>query len=102
MLPVNENEMTKLIPLSFQILFVQLMRFCFKRNTFDDLQAVPMETYDFLRIVGHEPDFPHSQVTQNLRADSIVPEIGTKAKFLVGFDGIEPLILELVRLEFVR
>ena len=55
----------------------------------------------FRGIVGQKPHRPDPEILEDLDADAIVALVGLEAEALVGFDGIEPLILKLVGADLV-
>ena len=74
-----------------------LVGFNFDGDLFADTEAVPLEADHFFGIVGQKTHLFHTQRYQDLRPDSIFPEIVLEAKLLVGLNRIEPVIL----LEFI-
>src|SRR6266404_5808931 len=92
--------MTELGLLRLEIFLVMRVRFATNRNLLDHLQAVAFETDDFFRIVGEEAKLPHTKIEQNLRAESIITQIGRQTELRVRFDGIESLFLQLVGVNF--
>src|SRR5437764_5304322 len=99
---VDENEVSKLIPLCFQVLLIEFMRFSFKRHSLHDVEAVTMETNNFLGVIRHQPDPADTEITEDLSAYAIIAEVGTETQFFVCLHRIEAFILELVGLQFVR
>ena len=67
---------------------------------FGDFQAVAFEADDFLGVVGEELDAADAEVVEDLGAHAVVAEVGGEAEFLVGLDGVESLLLELVGVDF--
>ena len=49
-----------------------------------------------MRIVGQQPGFADAEVAQDLRADSVVAQVLLEAELQVGFDRIEPVVLQRV------
>ena len=66
-----------------------------KRELLCDFEAVAFESDDFFGVVGEELDAADAEVVKDLSAHAVVAEIGCEAEFFVGFDGVEPLLLEL-------
>src|SRR5262245_9398388 len=79
-----------------------LVRLDFQRHALDYFQAVAVKSDYLLRIVRHESYLSHADVPEDLGSDTVVPEIGTEAELLIGFYGVESLVLELVGPELVR
>lgn len=50
----------------------------------------------FLRVVGHEPNRPHSKLLEHLGWQFVGAAVGRVAQFQVCLDGIQPLVLKLV------
>src|SRR3989338_10372147 len=75
--------------------------FDFNRNTLDYLQSKTLETHDLPRVVGHETQFFETQIGQDLGPNTIIPEVRLKTQFLIGLDGIIPLILQGIGLQLV-
>src|SRR3984893_17149406 len=73
-----------------------------KRHPFDDVQPVPVEADALGRVVGEQPHRAHSQVVQDLRAQSVVASVGGQAQLEVRVDGVGAGILELVGLQLVH
>src|SRR5690348_2976460 len=54
-----------------------------------------------MRIVREQADLADPKVAQDLRTYSIVPEVIFESEFQVGFDRVEPLILEGVGFDLI-
>ena len=67
---------------------------------FDDNAAI-RQRRNLVRIVGHQPDFAETKQSQDLGGGKIDPLIGVETQLLVGVDGIEAPVLELVGPELV-
>ncbi len=48
------------------------------RYLFDDLEAVPLETDYFLRIISQQTDFLYTQIHENLSTQAVLAEIHRK------------------------
>src|SRR5204863_4477123 len=65
-------------------------------------QPVPLQPDQLAGIVGENPDGRQTEVQQDLRADTIIAQVGLEPQLLVGRDGVAPGVLELVRLQLVE
>ena len=70
-------------------------------DTLFNFQSITVDPDDFSRIVGHQPDTFDSEIQQYLGTDAIFPQIGGESEFFVGFDGIAPLLLKFVCVQFI-
>ena len=65
--------MPHLVPFRLQIIYVIFIWCNYDGHPIDDFYTVPFETDDFLGVVGHQTHFLHSQINQDLGADTIIP-----------------------------
>ena len=70
-------------------------------DLFDDLEFVSVESDDLAGVVGHEADFPHPEVVEDLGAHAVVAQVGAEAEAFVRLDGVESLFLEFVGADLV-
>src|SRR5579862_7875008 len=97
------QQMAQLVLLGLQIATVLFVRRYLDRNSFDNPQTVAIEADDFLGIIRQEPNFPDTQIDQDLRPNAIVPEVGSEAQPAIGLDGIQAFpLLQLVCLQFAQ
>ena len=68
----------------------------------DDLQAKSLDPGDLLRVVREDADRRQPEVVEDLRADPVLAAVRGEAKLEVRLDGVEPVFLELVRLQLVQ
>src|SRR5512145_521332 len=73
-----------------------------ERNTLNNLYTVAFQSGDFARIIGQQCDLLDIQVTQDLRADSIVPQIFFETQLQIRFDCVAPLVLQRIGPDLVR
>jgi hypothetical protein len=66
----------------------------------DDLQVVGLEADDFAGVVREKADFVDAEVGEDLSSKAVVAEIHGESKAFVGFDGVEPLLLQFVGADF--
>ena len=85
--------MSHFIFLCFEIEFIELLRRHFDRHAFDDFYAKAFEAINLQGIVGEQPQFPGTQVLENLSANPIFAQIRRKAQLFVGFYRIVALFL---------
>ncbi len=99
----SESELEFVTELGFfglEVASVVLVRFLFDWDLLDDFEVVAIETDDLARVVGHEADFFHAEIGDDLGADAVVTQVHAETEFEVGFDGIEALLLEFVGFDF--
>ena len=85
----------------FQIVVVVFLRSDLTGNTLTDLQAVTINADQLLRIVRNEANTFDTEIQQDLGAQTILPQVRFKTELNVGFHCIQPLFLQLVRLDLV-
>ena len=90
-----------LVLLRFQIKFIIFLRLDLNRHPFADRKAKPIQTVNFARIIGQQPEGFHSHITQDLCSYPVLSQICSKTEFNICLHGIPALFLELVRLQFV-
>src|SRR5579884_594296 len=91
--------MTQLLSFCSQICSRMCARLRFAGNTLDHSHAGSFERGDLLRIVGDESDFTHTHCSEDSRRQFELAMVSLKAESLVGFDGVESLVLKFVGLE---
>ena len=64
--------------------------------------AEAFQTHNFPGVVGQQAELVRSQVMQDLGADAVVAQVVRIAELEVGLHGVQPLLLELVGMEFCR
>src|SRR5258707_1249513 len=85
--------MAELVLLRFQILEIVRVRRDLDRHRLDDVQAIAFQADDLARVVGQQADVAHAEIDKDLRADAVLPKVHAVAEALVGFNGIEALLL---------
>ena len=73
----------------------------FERQRLDDAEAVALEADELARVVRQQAHGADAEVAEDLRADAVVALVRLEAEPLVRLDGVEPLILQLVRAQLV-
>src|SRR5215470_11999621 len=89
----GREEVPELVALGAEVLPVRLGRGDLDRDALGDVQAVPLETDDLLRIVGQELQVLDPEVNQDLGADTVVAQVGVKTERDVGLDRVLAHIL---------
>src|SRR5215212_3527343 len=84
LLPSRRQQVSQLFPLGAQVLRVLLIRGGLDADTVLDPETVALEADELLGVVRDDADRPQAQVEQDLRADSVVAEVGLEAELLVG------------------
>ncbi len=72
-----------------------------ERERFGHGQAVPSRPTNLRGLFVSSRIDPHVEVAKNLRANAVVALVGLEPEPFVGFDRIEPLVLQLVRANLV-
>ena len=88
--------MSHAISLSFEVTLVVWVGCRFDSNVLHDFQSVCFQSDAFYRVVGHESHLVYTEVTQHLRATTIVALIGFKAEVCVGINGVVAFFLKFV------
>jgi hypothetical protein len=83
----------ELVALRAEVLPVRLGRRNLDRDALGDVQPVPLEADDLLRVVGQELEVLDAEVDEDLRADPVVAQVGVEAERDVGLDRVLALIL---------
>src|ERR1051325_10389089 len=94
--------MSHLPLLGAEVFDVRRLRRDFDRHELDDCESVAFQPDDLPRIVREQADFLHAEIAQNLRADAVVSEVFLETELKVRLDGVQPLVLQRVRLYLVR
>ncbi len=69
------------------------------REALDHLNAGQFQSFDLLRVVGHQANGGNAEHLEDLGGQLEVAAVGGVAEFKVGFDGVAALVLQLVGLE---
>ena len=78
------------------------MRVCLAPNRYllDHLNPVTFQADDLLRIIRQEAELAHAKIEKNLRAESVIPQIGREPEARICFHRIETFLLQLVGMNF--
>ena len=88
--------MAHLPSLSLKVLLVSAIGPYLQWNTFQDSQPVPLQPYYLLRVIRNQPYISYAHIHQHLGPYSVIPQIRAKSKGNVGFNRIEPTVLEMI------
>src|SRR5262249_26048683 len=97
----RREEVAELVALGAEVLPVLFVGWDLDGHALDEVQPVPLEPYDLLRVVGEETELPNAKIDEDLGADAVVAKIGLEPEALDGFHGVLSLILQLVRAQLV-
>jgi len=70
------------------------------RHLLHHLDAVAFESNHLLRIVRQETKLSHAEIKENLRSQSVVPQITGKTELGICLHRIETFFLELIGMDF--
>src|SRR5215212_7066570 len=96
------ENVVQLLSLGLQVALVVPVRLHLDGDALGDLQPEAPEAYDLRQVIGEQTDALEVEVFEDLSPHSVVPQVGREAEFLVGLDGVHPLILEVVGLHLVQ
>ena len=85
-----------------QIFCVVRIGFAAYRHLLHHFQAVTFKSDHLLRIVGQKTELPNAEIEKDLRAESVIAQIGREPEPRICFHRIEPLFLQLVSMNFRR
>lgn len=91
--------MVEALPLGQQVAEVVLARRYQQRHLLGDLDAVAQQRLTLARVVRQQPYGPYAEVVQHLRRHPVVAGVHRQPEGDVRLDGVEPLRLELHRLQ---
>ncbi len=72
-----------------------------QRQARGDADAERLEAGDLARVVGHQLDRLHAERVQHVGGDAVVALVVAEAQGLVGLDGVEAVVLQLVGADLV-
>ena len=94
--------MSQLGLLRLEVFLVVWVRFAANRHLLDHFQTVAFQADHFLWIVRQETELPHPKIEEYLRAESVIAQVRGQTEFGVGFNGIEPFLLQFVSVNLRR
>lgn len=100
-LEVFVEEVAEAVFFGSEIIDVVFCGFGPERYLLDDLYAVDFEATYLFGIIGQYAYVSQSEVAEDLCTDSVIAFVGGEAELDICLDGVEPLLLELVCVEFV-
>src|SRR6516225_10711502 len=72
-----------------------------QRQPLADREPVAFDSDELPRVVAQQAHRSYANLAQDLYTNSVIALIGLESQALVGFDRVEPLVLQLVRPDFV-
>ena len=96
------QDVAHALGLGAQVVGVVLVGRLLDRDLGGDGQPVALEPADLLGVVGEDADRGEAEVGEDLGADPVVAQVGGQPETLVGFDGVEAVLLQAVGLELVQ
>ena len=90
------EEMPHLQPLCLEVSCIVGICRGFDRELLDNIETVPFKTHDLFRVVRQKSNVAHSQVEQDLCADSILTEVHRIAKLFICFYRVQALLLKFI------
>src|SRR6266436_5810761 len=79
-----------------EIFFVVRIGFGPDRHLLDHFQTVTLQADNFFRIIGEEPELPHTQIEKNLCAQAVIAQVSCVTEFRIGLYSVESFLLQLV------
>jgi hypothetical protein len=67
--------------LGVEVLLVVLVRGELDGTLLHNVQLVPLQTDDFLRVVGHQADAADAEIEENLCSEPVVAKVHAEAQF---------------------
>ena len=96
------EPVSELVALRRQVTAVLGVRRHLDRHLLDHREAVALEPGQLLGVVREDADRAEPEFRKDLVPDAVVAGIGGKAELEIRIDGIETVLLELVRPELVE
>src|SRR6266581_2396093 len=78
----------------FKVPGVIRIGFAANRHLLDHLDAVTLETDNFLRVVGQKTELPNAEIEKDLRAESVIAQIARVTEPGVCLHGVEAFLLQ--------
>ena len=92
------QQMPHQIPLNPQVILIVLCGLDHKRHPVNNMNTAPGEGIHFFRVVCQETNVFYTKVLQDDGSHVVGALICFKAKLVVGINGVETFILEIVSL----
>src|SRR5918994_3116199 len=96
------EDVVELLALGVQVALVVPVRLYLYGHPLDDLEPEALQAHDLGEVVGHEAYAAQPQFLEDLGPYPVVPEVRGEPEPLVGLDGVEPLVLQVVGLHLVQ
>src|SRR5579871_6272961 len=94
--------MPKLFPLGFQIKLVVRVGRDSNGDLLNDPKTITFQPNDLLRVVGQQPNRLQSKIGQDLRTQSVFPQIHWVSELAIRLNSIVAILLEFVGLDLWR
>src|SRR5262249_33171180 len=94
------EQVTQFFLLGSQVADIIHVRGDFKGNA-GYLYPITLQAFDLVRVVGEQPDFTDPEVSQNLRANSIVAQVIFETQLQIRLHRVQPRVLQRVSANFV-
>jgi hypothetical protein len=96
--------MAHFIPLGRQIVCVVLVGWTNDGDLIDhgDIESPQIESFGLLGVIGQQPNLFKPKILKNLQSHSVVSHIGFEPESMIGFYGVEALVLERISLKLLR
>ncbi len=78
-----------------------LVRADFNRHALYHSEAIATQADDFLGVVREQSKLRHAQVPEDLRPQSVLPQVSLKTQMPVGFDRIHARVLQFIGADLV-
>ena len=94
--------MAEPVPLGDQVTQVVRGGDYWERHAADHVDAESGQAAHLRRVVGEQPDRPHPEIAEDLRARAVLARVGGQAELKVGVDRIGARVLQLVGLQLAE
>ena len=105
LIPRSVKKPVQLMPeflhLRFQIIFIEFIQPGQGWHALPDDNAEVRQSLDLVRVIGVQDHFLDSTLLQNQSRRFETSEVGFKTKLMIGFDGIRPLVLQVVGADLI-
>jgi|HubBroStandDraft_2_1064218.scaffolds.fasta_scaffold01007_4 hypothetical protein len=96
---LRAEKVAQLFLLRLKVLFGVRAGFDFAWHALDDFYSGPLQCLDLLRIIREQPHLAYTERLEYLAGEGKVALVGLEAQPLVGLDGVQTGILQLIRLQ---
>ena len=96
------QDMTHTVALGHHITLVEAVGGDFDGDILNDFEAETLQSDTLDGIVGQEPHLANTKLTEDFRANAIIPLVGVETKMHIGIHSVHTFFLEFVSLDFVE